>query len=280
MRKEKNILTAALMAIAVCLGFASCSSDDDGGGSEAVVAALQGTWSLDNNDGTEYPYFIVRGDNCFFSNNPDTDGSGVEKYAYLYNSQDGTIALRDSGDDTYAWRIKIVSVTDSKLTLQFIDDDGTPLYTYTKVSPAAPGGNGGDDAPGGTGDDEEVTPGTGGGPADDDDDGGTSGVMSLRDMLRGWWHTDDTLPDEYSFFFVKPEGETEGTCHFRRSQDLDAPGGDDFRYTIDLDTMTLTLTTNDGFVWNLRISEISAERVVFFDLDPGNPKYYAMEKIH
>lgn len=254
MRKEKNILTAALMAIAVCLGFASCSSYDDGGGSEAVVAALQGTWSLDNNDGTEYPYFIVRGDNCFFSNNPETDGSGVEKYAYIYNSQDGTIALRDSGDDTYAWRIKIVSVTDSKLTLQFIDDDGTPLYTYTKVSSAAPGGDGGDDAP--------------------------SGVMSLRDMLRGWWHTDDTLPDEYSFFFVKPEGETEGTCHFRRSQDLDAPGGDDFRYTIDLDTMTLTLTTNDGFVWSLRISEISAERVVFFDLDPGNPKYYAMEKIH
>ena len=79
----------ALLAIVMCVNFASCSSDNDeeSNGGKSTQELLQGVWYDAYTD--DCPYFIVEKGYCYFANQPSTVYY-VEKYKYTFDSKNNT----------------------------------------------------------------------------------------------------------------------------------------------------------------------------------------------
>ncbi len=120
--KTFRLIGMALLAVVMCVNFASCSSDDDEEGSKSTLEQLQGIW-YDSTD--DYHYFIVEKHYCYFSNHPTTENYG-EKYSYIFDSKTNTMQCTDYVHDSdEIWYIKIQSISDKKLVLGFSDDNQT-----------------------------------------------------------------------------------------------------------------------------------------------------------
>ena len=109
----------ALLAIVMCVNFASCSSDNDeeSNGGKSTQELLQGVWYDAYTD--DCPYFIVEKGYCYFANQPSTVYY-VEKYKYTFDSKNNTLMCYgyDEESDTYdnePWYIRVKSVSDTKL---------------------------------------------------------------------------------------------------------------------------------------------------------------------
>lgn len=68
--KTFRFIGMALLAIVMCVNFASCSSDNDeeSNGGKSTQELLQGVWYDAYTD--DCPYFIVEKGYCYFANQP------------------------------------------------------------------------------------------------------------------------------------------------------------------------------------------------------------------
>ena len=117
--KTFRFIGMALLAIVMCVNFASCSSDNDeeSNGGKSTQELLQGVWYDAYTD--DCPYFIVEKGYCYFANQPSTVYY-VEKYKYTFDSKNNTLMCYgyDEESDTYdnePWYIRVKSVSDTKL---------------------------------------------------------------------------------------------------------------------------------------------------------------------
>ncbi len=134
MKKKLNLLLMAVVAVMVCIGFGSCGDDDEeGGDGGTTVSRLEGVWLNDApEDDGEYPYFIVSGNNCYFSLSATVDSDDGEEYTYTYDSSTGIMTLHEANDYDDTWQIRVVSLDDSRLVLEYIDEN-PEVNTFTRV---------------------------------------------------------------------------------------------------------------------------------------------------
>ena len=125
--KTFRFIGMALLAIVMCVNFASCSSDNDeeSNGGKSTQELLQGIWYDAYTD--DCPYFIVEKGYCYFANQPSTVYY-VEKYKYTFDSKSNTLMCYgyDEESDTYdnePWYIRVKSVSDTKLIIELLNDD-------------------------------------------------------------------------------------------------------------------------------------------------------------
>ncbi|WP_349943569.1 hypothetical protein, partial [Bacteroides cellulosilyticus] len=83
--KTFRLIGMALLAVVMCVNFASCSSDEEED-SNTTIAQLKGIWF--NGENESYPYFIVEDGYCYFSENTSVvTGTNGEKYKYTFDSK-------------------------------------------------------------------------------------------------------------------------------------------------------------------------------------------------
>lgn len=129
--KTFRLIGMALLAIVLCVNFASCSSDDD---EDSTLKLLQGVWYDANTDG--YPYFIVEKDHCYFSDQPSTVNYD-EKYKYTFDSKTNILYCYgyNSEENTYdddAWLIRVKSISNTNLTIELLDEDDNQTVRDTR----------------------------------------------------------------------------------------------------------------------------------------------------
>ena len=119
-----------LFITSLCLGFAACSNDDDDEGSE-YASLILGSWRYEEEDYIETYTFYSNGtysysDEEWYNNSwysDDIDGT------YQLRGDKLTLVEDDGDTDQYT----IVKLTDTKLILEYDDDDEGERCTYTKV---------------------------------------------------------------------------------------------------------------------------------------------------
>lgn len=132
--KTLRLIGMAIVAVMMCVNFASCSKDDDDKSGDA--ASLVGKWKIEKTvdedgafDWDGYPYIMVTASNFYF-----TDEAGATKSdnsTYTYDAKNKVInAKYVSGGQTYT--IKVTKLTDSELQFQW-DDEGIVTFTCKKV---------------------------------------------------------------------------------------------------------------------------------------------------
>lgn len=139
--KKRGMIIALLIAI-LCIGTTSCTKDDDEDSKnkkenidedddDDIKSTIVGTWEYDDGDG--WTVVLRLNSNSSFKltetevyqGKPDVS---ITEGSYKYNSSSKTLTLSyydDYDDEDYVEQIKVVSLTSSKLTLQFKDDDGS-----------------------------------------------------------------------------------------------------------------------------------------------------------
>ena len=132
--KKSNFLVVALMAVAVCVGFASCGDDDDepsgGGGSKALFDAskLIGTW--ESSDGSYYMEF--KADGRYIGGEPNSDYPDV--YVYSTDTQKGIVTVSDIRS-TWSEDVEVTALTGQTLTLTFKEDgEEDEVETYKRYN--------------------------------------------------------------------------------------------------------------------------------------------------
>ena len=132
--KKRRMIIALLIAI-LCIGTTSCTKDDDEDSKnkkenidedddDDIKSTIVGTWEYDDGDG--WTVVLRLNSNSSFKltetevyqGKPDVS---ITEGSYKYNSSSKTLTLSYYDD----YEIKVVSLTSSKLTLQFKDDDGS-----------------------------------------------------------------------------------------------------------------------------------------------------------
>ncbi len=129
MKKLMSSWLAMLLAAVLCAGFVSCKDDDDDkqdGTPEGLIdsdkesgmsVSLIGTWKCSYSGGYELLTFRSDGTGVYFDYDEDY-GSDRETFTWMQNN--GKLILIFGGEkETYT----IVSVTSTKLTLMFDDED-------------------------------------------------------------------------------------------------------------------------------------------------------------
>lgn len=117
--------------LAVCVSFASCSSDEEED-SNTTIAQLKGIWF--NGENESYPYFIVEDGYCYFSENTSVvTGTNGEKYKYTFDSKTSIMTcyqydFEESKYFSQADYFKVKSISATKLTLEILDDNQVEVY--------------------------------------------------------------------------------------------------------------------------------------------------------
>ena len=118
MKKKLNLLLMAVVAVMVCIGFGSCGDDDEeGGDGGTTVSRLEGVWL---NDAPEDDYSAT------------VDSDDGEEYTYTYDSSTGIMTLHEANDYDDTWQIRVVSLDDSRLVLEYIDEN-PEVNTFARV---------------------------------------------------------------------------------------------------------------------------------------------------
>lgn len=131
--KTLRLIGMAIVAVMMCVNFASCSKDDDDKSGDA--ASLVGKWKIEktNYEGeTEewdgYPYVMVTESNFYFT---DESGDKSDNCTYTYDAKNKVInAKYVSGGE--AFTIKVVKLTDTEFQWQW-DDEGVVTFYCKKV---------------------------------------------------------------------------------------------------------------------------------------------------
>ena len=149
--KTFRLIGMALLAVVMCVNFASCSSDDD---EEEISASLEGTWYYDYGEGWE----LYNGKKYPWSADPDPynpndrDAStkmeikkvGENQYSistYYYNngawqySESETITLNGKSFKYDGENCRILTLTSKTLIYEVVEPNGEyyDKYTYIKM---------------------------------------------------------------------------------------------------------------------------------------------------
>lgn len=133
--RTKFRLFAALLMVALCAGFASCSSDDDEEKQgDKTLALLVGSWEYTHewssiNGGTDvvvYTYkFNADKSYTYTETNDASFGDYEENGTYQYYSDTKKLVLTDDGD---SYSVVLLEISNNKLK---IDNDGD-VEEYTR----------------------------------------------------------------------------------------------------------------------------------------------------
>lgn len=129
MKRKSCVLLMAMVAIVLSLGFVSCSDDDEEGGSGSLPANLVGVWRNVAAESGEYTYFIIQANSAHFRYSPTLEDDYGEDYALSYDASTQTLELVDNGEDAFTWHMRVVSLTNQQLVLEYIDENpGTRTF--------------------------------------------------------------------------------------------------------------------------------------------------------
>ena len=139
MKKRCFYLFAMMVAVVLCVGFASCSSDDDEGGS-GNTGSIVGTWQLVveeeyDESGELLDSDNVKGEQIYYRFNNDMTGFEYErgrKYPFTYTLIGNILAITEEGYS--ADEYEIVTLTKSELAIKSEYYGGYDIERYQKVS--------------------------------------------------------------------------------------------------------------------------------------------------
>lgn len=133
--KKTLLITSLLLGLVVCsMTFVSCSDDNEEKVTTDVLKKIQGMWQMEN-PGDWYDVWEITEKKLFIL----SEGDVQERYSYTFDKKTNIITLTDDGwdeDEPYIIYVKVITVTDSKLYVQWYDlDDDEVLDENAEYTP-------------------------------------------------------------------------------------------------------------------------------------------------